>query len=54
MYNDSGSNYAAFFFGQESEAVEMQKKALKKVIENYDISRVVNQHIQLFNELSKS
>lgn len=33
------------------EAAEMRKKALKKVIENYDISRVVKQHIEMFDEL---
>lgn len=43
-----------WLYHHPQKAVEMQKKALKKVIENYDISRVVNQHIQLFNELSKS
>lgn len=43
-----------WLYHHPKKAVEMQKKALKKVIENYDISRVVNQHIQLFNELSKS
>lgn len=43
-----------WLYHHPQKAVEMQKKAFKKVIENYDISRVVNQHIQLFNELSKS
>ncbi len=33
------------------EAAEMRKKALKKVIENYDISRVVEQHIKMFDKL---
>ncbi len=33
------------------EATEMRKKALKKVIENYDISRVVEQHIKMFDKL---
>ena len=34
------------------EATEMKSKALKKVIENYDISRVVDQHIEMFEELT--
>ena len=29
----------------------MRRKALKKVIENYDINRVVNQHIDMFEKL---
>lgn len=36
------------------EAAEMRKKALKKVIENYDISRVVEQHIEMFDELCEN
>lgn len=33
------------------EATEMKSKALKKVIENYDIKRVVDQHMEMFNKL---
>ena len=29
----------------------MKFKALKKVIENYDIKRVVDQHMEMFNKL---
>ena len=29
----------------------MKSKALKKVIENYDIKRVVDQHMKMFNKL---
>ncbi len=32
----------------------MKSKALKKVIENYDISRVVDQHVEMFNSFQKS
>ena len=35
-----------------NEATEMKSKALKKVIENYDISRVVDQHVKMFEELA--
>ena len=35
------------------EAAEMKSKALKKVIENYDISRVVDQHVEMFEELTE-
>lgn len=36
-----------------NEAAEMKSKALKKVIENYDISRVVDQHVEMFEELTE-
>lgn len=36
------------------EAKNMRMKALEKVIRNYDISRVVEQHIKMFDELSKN
>lgn len=43
-----------WLYNHPKEAAEMRKKALKKVIENYDISRVVEQHLDLFEKLSKS
>ena len=33
------------------EAMEMRSKALQKVVKKYDINRVINQHIDMFNEL---
>ncbi len=33
------------------EAAEMRRKALKKVTENYDIKRVIDQHMDMFNKL---
>jgi glycosyltransferase involved in cell wall biosynthesis len=33
------------------EAMEMRGKALQKVVKKYDINRVINQHIDMFNEL---
>lgn len=41
-----------WLYRHPKEAEEMKSKALKKVIENYDISRVVNQHIEMFEELA--
>lgn len=40
-----------WLYNHPEEAVEMRRKALKKVIENYDINRVVNQHIDMFEKL---
>lgn len=40
-----------WLYNHPKEAEEMRKKALKKVIENYDISRVVNQHLEMFEKL---
>jgi len=34
-----------------TEAIDMRKKALQKVMMKYDINRVVNQHIDMFNKL---
>lgn len=42
-----------WLYRHPKEAAEMKSKALKKVIENYDISRVVDQHVEMFEELSK-
>lgn len=39
--------------GHPAEATEMKQKALKKVIECYDINRVIEQHIKMFNELAE-
>ena len=41
-----------WLYRHPKEAAEMKSKALKKVIENYDISRVVDQHIEMFEELA--
>lgn len=40
-----------WLYRHPKEATEMKSKALKKVIENYDISRVVDQHMEMFEEL---
>ena len=42
-----------WLYRHPKEATEMKSKALKKVIENYDISRVVDQHVEMFEQLSK-
>ena len=41
-----------WLYRHPKEATEMKSKALKKVIENYDISRVVDQHVEMFEELA--
>ena len=41
-----------WLYRHPKEATQMKSKALKKVIENYDISRVVDQHIEMFEELA--
>ena len=41
-----------WLYRHPKEAAEMKSKALKKVIENYDISRVVDQHVEMFEELT--
>lgn len=43
---------ALWLYRHPKEAEEMKSKALKKVIENYDISRVVDQHMEMFEELT--
>lgn len=40
-----------WLYRHPDEAAAMRLKALKKVIENYDISRVVDQHINMFENL---
>ena len=47
------ANKVIWLYNHPKEAEEMRKKGLKKVIEEYDISRVVKQHMDLFNELLK-
>lgn len=42
-----------WLYRHPKEAAEMKSKALKKVIENYDISRVVDQHVKMFEELTE-
>lgn len=44
---------ALWLYRHPKEATEMKSKALKKVIENYDISRVVDQYVEMFEELTK-
>ena len=41
-----------WLYRHPKEAAEMESKALKKMIENYDISRVVDQHVEMFEELA--
>ncbi len=45
------ANKVLWLHHHPEEAAEMRCKALKKVIENYDINRVVNQHIDMFEKL---
>jgi glycosyltransferase involved in cell wall biosynthesis len=46
---------AVFYYNTHPvEAEKMRKKAKEKVIKQYEISRVVIQHKQLFNELMNS
>lgn len=40
-----------WLYNHPNEAGIMREKALSKVIKNYDISRVVEQHVQMFKEL---
>ena len=40
-----------WLYHHPKEAAEMRAKALKKVIENYDIKRVVDQHMEMFKNL---
>ncbi len=40
-----------WLYRHPEEAAEMRRKALEKVIENYDIKRVVDQHMEMFNNL---
>lgn len=42
---------ALWLYRHPKEAVEMKSKALKKVTENYDIKRVVDQHMEMFDNL---
>ena len=41
-----------WLYRHPKEATEMKTKALKKVIENYDIKRVVDQHLEMFEEFT--
>lgn len=41
-----------WLYKNPEQAQKMRKKALDKVIKNYDISRVVDQHIQMFKKLT--
>ena len=40
-----------WLYRHPKEAAAMRRKALKKVMEKYDISRVINQHMEMFNKL---
>ncbi len=42
-----------WLYRHPKEATEMKSKALKKVIGNYDISRVVDQHVEMFEKLTE-
>lgn len=42
---------ALWLYRHPKEAANMRVKALQKVYENFDINRVVNQHIDMFKEL---
>lgn len=42
-----------WLYHHPEEAAEMKTKALRKVIKDYDISRVVEQHLEMFEQLSK-
>lgn len=42
-----------WLYNHPNEARIMREKALSKVVKNYDISRVVEQHVQMFKELMK-
>lgn len=42
-----------WLYNHPNEARIMREKALSKVVKNYDISRVVEQHVQMFRELMK-
>ena len=41
-----------WLYRHPKEATEMKTKALKKVIENYDIKREVDQHLEMFEEFT--
>ena len=41
-----------WLYRHPKEATEMKSKALKKVIGNYDIKRVVDQHLEMFEKLT--
>ena len=43
-----------WLYNHPEEAGNMRKNALEKVIKNYDISRVVEQHVQMFDKLLKN
>ncbi len=40
-----------WLYRHPEEVAEMRRKALRKVIENYDINRVIDQHMEMFNDL---
>ncbi len=40
-----------WIYHHPSEAADMRQKVLKKVVENYDINRVVSQHMKMFDNL---
>lgn len=42
-----------WLYNHPKEAAEMRKTALEKVLKNYDVSRVVDQHVKMFEELCK-
>ena len=48
---EQASDKVLWLHAHPTEAMDMRKKALHKVMMKYDINRVVNQHIDMFNKL---
>ena len=48
---EQAADKVLWFHTHPTEAMDMRKKALHKVMMKYDINRVVNQHIDMFNKL---
>ena len=49
---EQAADKVLWFYSHSKEAEEMRQKALRKVTSKYDINRVVQQHIDMFNELN--
>ena len=47
------ANKVLWLYRHPTEAAEMRKNGLKEVVENYDIKRVIEQHMEMFNNLIK-
>ena len=50
-YAEQAADKVLWLHTHPTEAMDMRKKALHKVMMKYDINRVVNQHIDMFNKL---